>query len=114
MNGIEPPSPRDIALLPKYVFDARSTDASSHGAIFGASQPAPPFSGSNVTFAPYGGVLSSNSLSRVSRFVASSVGGMRSDNLSDVFGRSTFPPCTRSGNPAWPVYASAGRHVRFS
>src|ERR1044071_3016772 len=113
MNGIDPPSPNVIGVFPKYAFDARSTDCSSHGATFGATQPPPPFSGSKSTRAPYGGSLSSRFFSLRSRSLASSDGGTRSERLIDLFGRNTLPPCCKSGKPACPVYASSGRHVRL-
>src|SRR3569832_936211 len=97
MKGIEPPSPNVIGPFPKYAFDAVSIDFSSHGAVTGASHPVPPFSGSNVTRAPYGGSLSKSAFNLLSRPRALRVGGRRSDNFNEVFGRSTLPPCTRSG-----------------
>jgi len=39
---------------------------------------------------------------------------MRSDSLSEVPGRITFPASSIAGRPAAPVVATAGRHVRPS
>src|SRR6185437_5680364 len=99
---------------PKNSREAASTDASSHGASAGAFQPLPAFSRSNVTFAPYGGSVSSSFLSASPAFVASSVGGRRSDSFTDVNGRSTLPAESSAGMPPTPVTASAGRQVRLS
>ena len=67
---------------------------------------------SKRTRAPYGG-----SASRISRHAlrrraaASRVGGMRSESLSEVLGRSTLPPSAGAGSPAAPMMDSAGFHV---
>src|SRR5438445_10232573 len=103
MKGMEPPSPHVMGGLPKKVFEARSMDCSGQGAVGGAAQPAPPFSGSKFTCAPYGGSDSKRVLSFWSTSEASRDGGMRRESLIDVEGRRTLPPCTRSGKPAWPV-----------
>ena len=42
---------------------------------------------------------------------ASRVGGIRSESLSDVWGRSTLPPSAGAGSPAAPMMDSAGFHV---
>src|SRR2546428_12515448 len=114
MNGIDPPSPHVAAGLLKNAFDARSTESASHFAVFGASHPPAPFSESNWTRAPYGESDSSNFLSLRSRLRASREGGRRIESFSEVNGRNTLPPCTRSGIPACPVIDSVGRHHRLS
>src|SRR5262249_10254949 len=89
MNGMEPPSPSNIAGAWKYAREARPTDSRSHSAIVGAFQPVPGRSPvENVTRPPYGGSASSTSFTRCAARAASAVGGRRRQSLPVVCARS--------------------------
>ena len=61
-----------------------------------------------------GGSASSRRFRSAVAVSPSSVGGRRSDSLSEVFGRSTLPALAIGGKPSAPVTDSAGRQVRLS
>src|SRR5678816_4892695 len=84
---------------------------SSHGAVEGAFQPPAGDSTSNVTFAPYGGSLSSTCLIAFAAACPSTPGGKRNDSLSAVNGRSTLPAFCSDGIPSAPVTDSVGRQL---
>ena len=83
----------------------------SHGWVAGASQPGDGVELSKRTLAPYGGSASRISVEPALAATASRVGGMRSESLSEVWGRSTLPPSAGAGSPAAPMMASAGVQV---
>src|SRR5690606_20741311 len=108
MNGIVPPVPMYTASRPKNVRDACCSACSSHGATGGAFHPAMLEPTSNVTFAPYGGSLSSADFALRAAASGSTPGGSRNDSFTLVYGRSTLPALPRSGSPSAPVTARHG------
>src|SRR3954469_8281124 len=58
MNGMVPPSPIHIALLPELLMELVSMAAASHGAVGGACQPLAAWPYSNITRAAHGGSAS--------------------------------------------------------
>ena len=114
IKGIVPPSPIHTAPFPKWVLDAASHAASSQPASGGAFQPAAPFSATKRTSAPDGGSRSSVDFRALVATAASTIGGIRRDNLMVVIGRSTLPASCKGGRPSIPITDNAGRQLRLS
>ena len=112
MNGIEPPSPMNIAGLPNAPNEASRSASPSHGASGGAFHPAAGSWNSSVTFAPNGGSSTASRSACCAAFGAT-VGGRRSDRFSVTCGNRTFPAFSSGGRPSCPVTAIVGRQVRF-
>ena len=113
MKGIVPPRPMNAGGLPKKSRDACSSDRASHGASSGSI----PAGRAPVRFEsdlrPYGGSASIRLLSFSLADFGSQPGGIRSDSLSAVSGRSTLPALPIAGIPSTPMIDSAGRQSRF-
>ncbi len=111
MNGMLPPMPQYTTSLPKYSFEAAFIESCSQLSTAGASQPDMAFSTLNSACAPYNTSCSTVCLIACAAALASTLGGVRNDSFSVVYGRMVLPAMPTSGMPAWPITASIGRQV---
>src|SRR5262249_41331829 len=79
----------------------------------GAFHPAEPQSPEKLTLAPHGGSASNIRFKTCEAAFGSTFGGIRSDNLSAVNGRSILPALPTVGKPSAPSIDSAGRQSRL-
>src|SRR4051812_50127158 len=103
MNGIVPPSPMNIDGLPKWRCDAADSACSSHGAISGASQPAPALISVNETLAPYGGAFSRAALVAWAAAAAATRGGAPRGTVSRGERRQTLAAPPHAGPAPAPA-----------
>lgn len=114
-KGIEPPTPYDLHFipLPQTPSDELSRAVLIQSGRSVVAKPFPLWKFERVTFAPYGGSISSFCLMIYSAFAPSRVGGNQTLTLTVVSFLMTFPAFVVGGSPSTPVIVTDGLQVPF-